>query len=235
MPKEDQILDVTLVSLQADPDVAVSPGEIVPPELFRDALENNTYQLPLYPTSILLATDIELSVDVPFIFHTLPTLIKLSYDPHVTGGFGPFSFGQMHEAKVRNMKFKVEVRDSKILITLPGTQVFGYVSDVVPQHPLEMVGDDRRSARSVDDAYNTDREFDQWLFSKKNKELKRQDRLFIKNSDPSEHRQPSQSSRNGHMKGTKDLTESFSMLITPSVPLNSANTEAVPAYYNSTL
>ncbi|CAI8035383.1 hypothetical protein GBAR_LOCUS19865 [Geodia barretti] len=110
----------------------VSPGIM---REFQDIIKNSTYQLPLYPTTLLLATDIELTVDVPFIFHTLPTLIKFSYDPHITGGFGPFSFGRLHRASAGDMKFRVGVRDNKISITLPGTQLIGYVCDVVPQHP----------------------------------------------------------------------------------------------------
>ena len=113
-------------------EIFVSPGTS---SEFRNMVKNGSCQLPLYPTSLLLATDIELTVDMPFIFHTLPTLIQLSYDPHVSGEFGPFSFGPLHRASAGDMKFRVGVRDNKIAITLPGTQLFGYVSDVVPQHP----------------------------------------------------------------------------------------------------
>jgi hypothetical protein len=157
-----------------NPDIIVSPGVTSD---FSGTIRNGTYSLPLYPTSLLLATDIELTVDVPFIFHTLPTLIKLSYDPHVTGGFGPFSFGPLHRAKAGDMKFKVDIRDNKISITLPGTQLIGYVCDVVPQHPRETV---LRSRRSTDFASKTSKsDFDDWLFSKRRNSL-------IPN-DPSHH------------------------------------------------
>ena len=139
----------------------VSPGVT---ENFHRRLENGTYSLPLYPTSLLLATNIELTVDVPFIFHTLPTLIKFSYDSHVTGGFGPFSFGPMHEGSTGNIKFRVGVRDNKISITLPGTQLIGYVSDVVPQHPRETNLRDRRSIPQ-----EIESQFDQWLFMNRKK------------------------------------------------------------------
>ena len=86
---------------------------------------------------MLLATEIELTVDVPYVFHTLPTLIKLSYDPHVSGGFGPFSFGPLYRVRAGNMmKFRVEVKESKIKLMIPGTQLIGYVCDVVPKHPI---------------------------------------------------------------------------------------------------
>jgi hypothetical protein len=205
-----------------DPNVAVSPGEVQPPSYFREVLGNGTYSLPLYPTSLLLATDIELTVDVPFIFHTLPTLIKLSYDPHVTGGFGPFSFGPLHRAKAGEIKFKVRISDNKISITLPGTQLIGYVCDVVPQHPRESVPQRRRrSTRSVlKDAQSGDSEFDHWLFSK-SKEGKVQNGLFHKESPL-----PDQPARSQALSNQRERP------ITPTAPLN---TETVAVYYNSTL
>ena len=142
----------------------VSPG--VSSE-FREIIENGSYQLPLYPTSLLLATDVELTVDIPFIFHTLPTLIKLSYDPYVSGGFGPFSFGPLHRGSAGNMKFRVGVRENKISITLPGTQVIGYVNDVVPKHPRETVRRDRRSSDEIISGSDTSSEFNDWLYSKR--------------------------------------------------------------------
>ena len=151
--------------MQKDSEIFVSPGTSSD---FRDMVKNGSYQLPLYPTSLLLATDIELTVDVPFIFHTLPTLIQLSYDRHISGGFGPFSFGPLHRASAGDMKFRVGVRDNKIAITLPGTQLIGYVSDVVPQHPIPATAD--RSRRSTDEdlsSSNTGSEFNEWLFTKR--------------------------------------------------------------------
>ena len=202
------------LSLQADSNVEVSPGEVTSPEHFRELLEARTYHLPLYPTTLLLATDIELTVDVPFIFHTLPTLIKFSYDPHVTGGFGPFSFGPLHRASAGDMKFRVGIRDSKISITLPGTQLIGYVCDVVPRHPKESVSSGHRSTRSTEQ--ETESEFDQWLFSKKNKDLNL--RMFHKESPPTKQQM------HGSFLTAKDKS---SMLITPTAP--------VSVYYNTTL
>ena len=216
--------------LQANHDLLVSPGEVTPSQQFRELLANGTYQLPLYPTTLLLASDIELTVDVPFIFHTLPTLIKLSYDHHVTGGFGPFSFGPLHRASAGDMKFRVGVRDNKITITLPGTQLIGYVSDVVPQHPIEPTYRVRRSTPStVCDTFVKESEFDQWLFSKKNKGRRFRNGLFHK--DP--YNQPSNDlALTESLKQTKDGAESVPLLITPTIPLNTATTTV---YFNSTL
>ena len=214
----------------------MSPGEIQPPEQFRDILKNNTYDIPLYPTSLLLATDVELTVDVPYVYHTLPTLIKLSYDPHVTGGFGPFSFGPLYKASAGHMKFRVSIKDNKISITLPGTQLIGYVSDVVPQHPRETPSRFRRSNHFIKDPHDlrsTDSEFDHWLFSKKNKEFKLQDSLFNKDSDSHANQEPAPNTSSLNRGNVDD--NNLSILITPTVPLNSMHTTTISNYYNSTL
>ena len=81
------------------------------------------------------------------------------------------------------MKFRVGITDNKITITLLATQLIGYVCDVVPQHPRETVKLCHSKACSVynfHDALSTESEFDQWLFSKKSKELPLQEGLFHK-------------------------------------------------------
>ena len=219
---------MTLVLLwQVDPDVMVSPGDIHSPEFFRETIKNGTYHLPLYPSSLLLATDIELTVDVPFIYHTLPTLIKLSYDPHVTGGFGPFSFGSLHRARAGNMKFRVGIRDSEIIITLPGTQLIGYVCDVVPQHPKETVHRIPRSVRAKNGFHDLPfTESNQWLLVKKSRERQ----LFQKDSKHfASLQEPLQ---NAGMESAKDATERLARLITPTAPLDTAT---LSLYDNSTL
>ena len=213
--------------MQVDPDVMVSPGGVHPPELFRETIKNGTYRLPLYPSSLLLATDIELTVDVPFIYHTLPTLIKLSYDPHITAGFGPFSFGSLHRARAGNMKFRVGIRDSKITITLPGTQLIGYVCDVVPQHPKETVYQIPRSIHAKNGFHDfPSTESDQWLFVKKSRERQ----LFQKDSKPAASQQ--EPLQNDGMESAKDATQSLALLITPTAPLDTAT---LSLYHNSTL
>ena len=179
---------------------------------FQDTVKNGTYQLPLYPTTLLLASDIELTVDVPFIFHTLPTLIKLSYDPHVTGGLGPFSFGPLHRASAGDMKFRVGVRDNKITITLPGTQLIGYVSDVVPQHLRKTTTS--RDRRSTDFLTNNSRsDFNEWLFSKRKST---HDSRYPFYRDTHTTTKPTTADTNAPADDTKQLK----VLITPTHPAN---------------
>lgn len=160
--------------MQRNRSILVSPGAIHPSSAFRATLENGTYKFPLYPTSLILATNIELKVKVPFPFHVLPSLLKMSYDGHIKGGFGPFSFGPLFKSDVAPMKFRVAIQDTHVVISLPGTQLVGYIYDVIPQHPLEPQTDDRRR-RSVSrniDSNNIQTmgaatsKFNHWLSSK---------------------------------------------------------------------
>ena len=230
---------LNLCFMQVSPDEMVSPGDVHPPEFFREVVKNGTYRLPLYPSSLLLATDIQLTVGVPFVFHTLPTLIKLSYDPHISGGFGPFSFGPLHKASAGNMKFRVGITDNKITITIPATQLIGYVCDVVPQHPKETVNLGRRRPRSVynfHDALSTESEFDQWLFSKKSKELPLQEGLFHKDFKTTDIQTEMPHKLPLDIKRAKESTESLAMLITPTIPLETKiHVSDISVYYNTTL
>ena len=226
-----------IFSLYKNPDVMVSPRDIHPPEFFCETIKNGTYSLPLYPSSLLLATDIELTVDVPFIYHTLPTRIKFSYDPHITGGFGPFSIGPLHRARAGNMKFRLGIRDSKITITLPGTQLIGYVCDVVPQHPKEATYQRHKTRRSVTNYHSKDSEFEQWLFSIMNR-LSTHEDLFLKQSlDQNAPQNSFPSSVTGDTTShSEDVTKHLELLITPTHPLNEVQTNSVmlPQYNIST-
>ena len=152
----------------------MSPGVTYPPEKFRDSLANETYLFPIYPSSMLLATNIRLSLNTPFPYFILPPLLRMSYDRYLHGGFGPFVFGPNFKSATGSMKFSVSVRDSNVIISLPGTQLIGYVCDIVPQHPKEP-SRSRRNKRFVKDNFSgeelnvSSNRFKQWL-SLKNKE-----------------------------------------------------------------
>ena len=190
----------------------VSPGVMQQLRDFHNTIKNGSYHLPLYPTSLLLATDIELTVDIPFIFHTLPTLIKLSYDPHITGGFGPFSFGPLHRARAGNIKFRVDIRDNQITITIPGTQLIGYACSVVPQHPRTNFDRSHdRSIRSMSNANTAGSDFDEWLFSKQSN-LPIHNKLFHKDAGD-------------HEKSFSSPVGDDKLLIAPTHPSNKVHSD----------
>ena len=88
----------------------------------------------MYPTAIVLATNIQISIKVPVPFHLMPSLLKMSYDQSFRGGFGPFVIGQkLFTGNKSNVTFLVEQRETDILMTLPAAQLIGYICSVVPK------------------------------------------------------------------------------------------------------
>lgn len=80
--------------------------------------------LPLYPSSLLLATDVEVSIGG---LGDVSPLYPLAYEPVVTGHFGPFSFGYMFRTADRRVKFRVDRRKEAALLYFPGTHLIGYL------------------------------------------------------------------------------------------------------------
>ena len=135
------------------------------------------------------------------------------------------------------MKFRVGIRDSKITITLPGTQLIGYVCDVVLQHPKEAVYQRHRTRRSVTNYHSKDSEFEQWLFSKMNG-LSTHEDLFLKESrDNNVQQNAFPSSVGGDTTSySENVTKHLELLITPTHPLDEVQTNFVmlPQYNIST-
>ena len=117
------------------------------------------------------------------------------------------------------------MRDSRIVVTIPGTQLVGFVCDVVPQHPREQVQQrKRRSLRSPENSkyiYGMESQFDDWLLSKKNREpsLGQVFRKPEASGEKASLRPPGQRN-DDHTDG---LLESLATLITPTLPLNNAH------------
>ena len=112
---------------------SISPGPL-PSEVFAQLIKNSSYKFPLYPTAIVLATNIQISIKVPVPFHVMPSLLKMSYDQSFRGGFGPFVIGQkLFMGSKSNVTFLVEQRETDILMTLPAAQLIGYICSVVPK------------------------------------------------------------------------------------------------------
>ena len=94
----------------------------------------------------------------------------MSNDDHVHGGFGPFQFGEVFPSKMGRIKFRVEVHNDHLVITLPGTQMIGYLCDIVPRFPVELRSSvrERRSTLLVPEKDKATI-LEKWLVSKKGK------------------------------------------------------------------
>ena len=102
-------------------------------------MSSDRYLLPAFPASLLIATDIQIRIPS----HSLPPkvvtdLLALSYEPLVSGGYGPFSFGRMYGDNKDGkelFKFHVQRENGSLLLTLPGAQLIGYVCHIVVKFP----------------------------------------------------------------------------------------------------
>ena len=90
--------------------------------------------LRLEGETLILATNVQISIKGPVPSYVMPSLLKMSYDCTFRGGFGPFVIGgKPFAGDISNVTFLVEQRDTDILMTLPGAQLIGYVCSVVPK------------------------------------------------------------------------------------------------------
>ena len=119
--------------------ILVSPGPRSTPSKFRKSVSSGQYLLPAFPASLLIATDIQISIPS----HSLPPkvitdLLALSYEPLVSGGYGPFSFGRMYGDNKDGKelyKFRVQRENGSLLLSLPGGQLIGYACHIVVKFP----------------------------------------------------------------------------------------------------
>ena len=62
-------------------------------------------------------------------------LMKYAYAPTLEGGYGPFTFSPKGGVRKGAHNFRIERRNGGVLIQVPGAQVIGFVSTVVPKFP----------------------------------------------------------------------------------------------------
>lgn len=93
------------------------------------------YQLPEYTTGFLLAKDVSMSfrgVDSSTVSHAL----KESASAKLSVGYGPFkasgSFGYGHQSS----SLKVSSQSYGLKIDIPGAQIIGYYTSVLPEFPM---------------------------------------------------------------------------------------------------
>ena len=126
----------------------VSPGRLVPLNYFHQVAESGQYLMPQYTSSLVLASNVSLffpglgswrdEQDNDHNNHTngiINMLMKYAYAPTLEGGYGPFTLAPKGGIRKDVHNFRVERRNGGVLIRVPGAQVVGFVSTVVPKFP----------------------------------------------------------------------------------------------------
>ena len=119
-------------------------------DFIEEIKSNQNYRLPQYVTGFLLARDIEMEfrgVDK----QTSENIIRSSYQSYrssssnsYSGGWGPFSFASSSDysssfssRRQNSASFQASATTSGLKIRVPGCQVIGYYTQVVPKFPID--------------------------------------------------------------------------------------------------
>lgn len=128
----------------------VSPGVLEPASYFQQVAASGKYLMPQYISSFIIASDINVlfpglgtqqdTDDDDNISGVIHILMKYAYAPNLSGGFGPFTFAPADDTQTNPHNFRVERKSGGILLTVPGAQIIGYVTKVVPKFPQNQTG-----------------------------------------------------------------------------------------------
>ncbi len=173
----------TIFNLQKRNRGIVSPGRLLPLNYFHQVAESGRYLMPQFTSSIILATDVSLffpglgswrNEQNDIDNHTnaiINMLMKYAYAPTLEGGYGPFTLAPKGGSRKSNHNFRVERKSGGMLLRVPGAQLIGFISSVVPKfpepqgplperitcrpEPRQDVGNRRRKRSSYDEVDNT--------------------------------------------------------------------------------
>ena len=101
-------------------------------------MEDSTvsYLLPEYATGFLLAREIDLEfsgIDASTASHMVQTSIQSS----LSIGIGPFSASASYGENHQKSSFQAKRTADGLKISIPGAQIIGYFTEIVPKFPTE--------------------------------------------------------------------------------------------------
>ena len=117
----------------------MSPGTNFTEDSFIGKLSEDTYLLPEYVTGLLLSQNINLEfvgISASQSVHAVHSASSSSYS--LSGGFGPWKASVSYGRSSSNYQktFKAESTSSGMRISIPGAQIIGYYTQVMPKFPL---------------------------------------------------------------------------------------------------
>ena len=123
----------------------VSPGPLEPGWYYQEVARNGHYLMPQFTSALILASDVKVYFPGLGVWNdtdgddqtnnAVNILMKYTYAPNLDGGYGPFSFVPADGASNNVHSFRVERSRGGILITVPGAQVIGYITNVISKFP----------------------------------------------------------------------------------------------------
>lgn len=121
-------------SLQQKGAKEVSPGQVKGKNSVTFVNEAEKYQLPEYTTGFLLAKNISIKfrgIDSSMTYYAL----QQSASASLSGGFGCFSVSASFDYGHSYTNLKVSSTSDGLQIDIPGAQIIGYYTSVLPKFP----------------------------------------------------------------------------------------------------
>ncbi len=124
------------VTLQTDPNLRVSPGELSEINFVNKIQPGNAqkYLLPQYVTGLLMSRNIELDFETDNLEYSTRA-VRESYSASLSGGFGPWSASFSFNHGRSHSTTRIETTATGLRVNIPGAQVIGYYTQVVPKFP----------------------------------------------------------------------------------------------------
>ena len=124
-----------LTSLQLDKEARISPGEMTENEFIKELTgANRGYLLPQYVTGLLLSRNVKIQFR-GIKANTAAHAVRVLTSTRLSGGFGPWRASTSFNYARSNRQFRSESSSNGLRITIPGAQVIGYYTQVMPKFP----------------------------------------------------------------------------------------------------
>ena len=118
----------------SDPEHKVSPGPLSEAKFVSTIVPGSEYLLPQYVTGLLLTRNVEIEftgVSASYASHA----VRVASSSSFSGGFGFWKASVSHNSGSYSRQVKSEQTASGLRITIPGAQVIGYFTQVLPVFP----------------------------------------------------------------------------------------------------
>ncbi len=123
-----------LFTSQVDENDVISPGPQQDESQFINEVINKNYLLPEYVTGLILSRNIQFEfkgITADVAAHA----VSISHRASLSGGWGPFRASYSYGYGKQERTYNAEATSNGLRITIPGAQIIGYVTQVVPEFP----------------------------------------------------------------------------------------------------
>ena len=116
----------------------MSPGPLDTEEQFVTEVNKNVkagyYRIPQYITGLLLCRNLDMEIS-GLDQQSSRSVVSTSMNAALNVGYGPFSLSSDFSRSSQRASFQASSTATGLQIKVPGTQVIGYYTEIVPKFP----------------------------------------------------------------------------------------------------